>query len=253
MIVIIIFLPLLLLPVAALLAGHLAFLATGSRGIRIAMVVLVLCAPFWDLIPGWLAYRQAVQDLGGQRIHRRVVTDGYLDLTQIDAFKAWRTLNASGFRFIEIKRTVPAQFDPLRSLEQRPGYYVYRRYELGSAECAETDAILRNSIQRLDKYCFSVTWHATPVSRYAYEFHSRKPLEGYSWPRPVLASWQHVRDLETGDITAESYSIEYTPWFWTLQFFPWTYDQDETGQPFHFDLYGVLMPPTNDSKVTPDA
>lgn len=247
------FLPLLLLPVVALFAGHLAFVATGSRGIRIAVVVFVLCAPFWDVIPGWLAYRQAVHDLGGQRIYRKVVTDGYLDLARTGHSSLWKSLDHSGFHFIEMRRTVPAAFGPLHSLEQHPGYYVYRRYERGSPECAETDAILKNSVNHLDKYCFSVTWHATPVSRYAYEFHFLEPLEDYSWLRPVLATWQRVTDLKTGEVVAESYSIQYTPWFWTLNFLPWTYDRDEAGKPFHFDLYGVLMPPTNDSKVTPDA
>ena len=252
MIALSILLAIVLLIVIAAWVAHLTFRRTQSRWVQAGAFVLVLWLPFWNVIPGWLAYRKAVQELGGQRIYQTVQAEGFLDSQRIDSSMPWLALKSWPFRYVEIERTYPR--GPLMALEQRPGYYEYRLHARGAPEC-EATATIANIDRVFDKFglkdlCVSSRWRPSARSRYEWDGGGWEPLPHQPWPGNVYVAWQRLADRQTGKVIAESYMLEFRPWYWP--FFSPQHTRDETGKSLTFDPATIILVPETATEEDPN-
>lgn len=190
-----------LLAIAFLIAvaagvAHIAFRWMHSRWAQVGVFVLVLWLPFWNVIPGWIAYHNAVREIGGRRIYQVVQAEGYLNLHSTDRARPWLGLKGSPFRYIEIERTHPG-WDTFRALEQRPGFYEYRLFKRGATECRATETIA-NIDELFDSFglrglCVSSTWRSSPISRYTWDGGGWEPLPGSAFLACCQAATSRAR------------------------------------------------------------
>jgi hypothetical protein len=228
---------------AGVAAGRIAYAATGKRWVQAVAVVAVVWLPFWDVIPGWIMYQKAVRELGGVRIEKTAVVDGYLDRTRgVDCYDCWERLEEFRYEYVEteIQHGKPGSPTPT------PGYYQFRLHLSAAPEScpSATTAVAANiGWYRPDsKYCLSVSRSDEPVSQYEYEWSTQGwvPMRG-SWPIDV--GWSRVRDLRSGITIAQAYRFRYVSWLGHIIGFPrWEYTRSETGRPLYFDLRDVLIP-----------
>jgi len=202
--------------------GRLAASWSGRRWIQIPVTVVALWLPFWDVIPGVIAYHAASRNLSGVHVYRTVEADGYLDLRQDTDLDAWSSLPSSPYLYVEIH----SDRRPLSSVDT-PGYYELTLALRGSPTCAAVEAVPHVAILRqaegLGHFCPVVLQRDQPVSRYEIESSQTwEPLGKYSWPRPVEAQWTRIKDRIADVILAEAYTLRYRPWISTMGLDRWS-------------------------------
>ena len=122
----------------AIWVGFAVHKKTQKRWMQVATSLFVLWLPFWDVIPGYLAYRKSVDTTGGVRIYRIVAAEGYLSGWVDTCFDCWRGLKHSPFRYIEVERTKPNGL--LQDIEPLPGYYDDRLVTSSSPDVVRVSA-----------------------------------------------------------------------------------------------------------------
>ena len=232
----------------AIWVGFAVFNKTKKRWHQVVTSLFMLWLPFWDVIPGYLAYRDTVDTMGGVRIHRVVTAEGFLTESIDDCFDCWRALKDSPYRYIEVERTKPD--GQLKEFEPLPGYYEYRLISRSSLECAQLYRHFSyfDSIGLKD-LCVSSTRREQPLSRYRIQGHSwqgmrsGRRLVGLSAPDVELTE-QMVIDRETGAVIAEAHAVRYISWIAKLLAIPaWQYSSNiSSGIRTDFELTEVIKP-----------
>jgi hypothetical protein len=232
----------------AIWMGFSVFKSTQKRWKQVVTSLFMLWLPFWDVIPGYLAYRNTVDTMGGVRIHRVVTAEGYFTGSIDDCFDCWRELKHSPYQYIEVERTKPG--GRLKEFEPLPGYYEYRLIPRTSSECAPLSMHYSyfDSIG-LNDLCVLSTHREQPLSRYRIEGHSWQGLKsgrrlvGLRVPE-VEVTAQMVIDRETSEVIAEAHAVRYMSWIAQFLAIPgWQYSSNRSsGIRTDFELTEVIKP-----------
>ncbi len=197
---------------AGAVVGH----RTGLPWLRVGVMVAVACLPVWDVLPGFIAYRAAVESLGGWHVYRVASAEGYLDLREDTDIGVWSTLLGSPFRYVEIwsrRRPLSSEIDP--------AYYALSLAPPGSAECGagplpQNVKVLQEG-EGLGDRCPTVQRHDAPVSEFVVRASAGwEPVPQSRWLRPLEEQWTRVEERSGRGRLAESVVLRYRPWLSTL-------------------------------------
>lgn len=232
----------------AVYLGRAARRASGKRWHQVAITALVLWLPLWDVIPGYILYRQAIREIAGVRIHRTVEVEGYLDLTAGLVHHAWWGQANSPYQYTEV--WIPTGDPQPNSLTAEPGYYEFRLAPRDRPECAPFDA--QQWISDWDKFrahtglqdwCVAATRRDAPISRYEYS------LDGYQYPtrgmfRPVRIGCHRARDRVQDEVIAEACVVSFDSWLSQWLAVPvWRHRRTDDGEPIRLSVTkNVLLP-----------
>jgi len=210
--------------------------ASGKRWHQVAVTALVLWLPLWDVIPGYILYRQAIREISGVRIHRTVEVEGYLDLSRGLVHQAWWGQANFPYQYTEV--WIPTGDPQPNSLTAKPGYYEFRLAPRDRPECAPFDA--QQWIHAWDKFrantglqdwCVVATRRDAPISQYELVPESdRFPTRGAF--RPVSTGCWRVRDRLAQEIIAEACTVSFDSWLSRWLAVPvWRHRNLASGQP----------------------
>jgi hypothetical protein len=228
------------------LVGHWVYRKKGSRWLQLAATLFALWLPLWDAIPGYLLYQKAIRAIGGVRIHQTVYAEGYLDHTAVLGH-CWRELPSTPYAYCENVEADSA-YSSLGPLNAKAGYYEYRLAPIDAPECAPFREHLNvEYMQRqyqLGPRCVVATRRDEPFSRFEYS-HGSEFLPS-PWPvPPVLARWDRVRDLATGQTVAQATRLNYILWILRPirnHPFQWNYKRDQSDQFISLIPQDVIQP-----------
>jgi hypothetical protein len=206
--------------------GGVVYRARQSRIAGILTTALLFVVPIWDLPAGLAMYSRFVNELGGNRVFKTVVADGYLNLTNFGDYDsavgtlANAKLSATAFEqfpysYVELHVATTHQFDFI----QQTGYWEIRLSGRGQPECKPFEDWASTSSYRerhphLDEWCVVAQRRDEPLSRFQWEVsRGREKLPGPRWLPPVWATWERITDRETSETLAQSYALRYESWF----------------------------------------
>jgi hypothetical protein len=209
--------------------------ASGKRWHQVAVMALVLWLPLWDVIPGYILYRQAIREISGVRIHRTVEVEGYLDLTRGLVRDAWRDQLNSPYEYTEV--WIPTRDPQPNSLTAEPGYYEFRLAPRDRPECAPFDAQQINDWDKfrastgLQDRCVVATRRDAPISRYELALESEW-LPASRVIDLVEAGCWRVRDRLADEVIAEACTVSFDSWLSRWIGVPvWRHRNLASGQP----------------------
>ncbi|MBS0393489.1 MAG: hypothetical protein JSR54_02630 [Proteobacteria bacterium] len=230
---------------AAWLAGAWVGHRTGLPWLRVGVTAVILCLPAWDVLPGYIAYRSAIQAHGGWHLYRVAAAEGYLDLREDTDIGVWSRLTGSSFRYIEIwsrRRPLSSEIDP--------AYYELSLAPPGSAGCG--DGPLPQNVKVLQEgeglgaSCPAVQRHDAPISEFVVRSSAGwEDLPRSAWLRPLEEKWTRVEERSGRSTLAETVVLRYRPWISTLGFgdlIPPFVSAAVTGRSVPLNLAAVLKP-----------
>lgn len=224
-------------------AGMAAYRWKGKRWLQVTLTLIVLWLPFWDVIPGYILYRQAVREVGGVRIYKTVEADGYLDLTDTDCVSCWSRLVESKYRYLEVRRT--GNSGVLKAIERGTGYYVYRLAPLGDRRCQAFESLPNArrlaSLYRLGERCVYSTFSESQSSNVVISRGSDSYQKSSPWP--VTLDWTRVVDRRSPGQLAEAVQVHFFSRLSRLIDIPsWSYTKLPTGERIRIHIEEVLKP-----------
>lgn len=228
----------------ALLIGRWAYRKSGSRLRQLVATIIALWIPLWDVVPGYLMYRNAIGEIGGVRIQRTVRADGYLD--RVLRNDCWKRLKSSPYAYCE-EEVGNSRRSSLGVLNAKAGYYEYRLSPIDSPECApfreQLNAPAMQEAYRLGPNCVVVTRRDSPISQYEYLQEDSSMLT--IWPVPqIYASWFQVQDRLSGETIAQATQLKYDIWISRVLRLPigWNYRTTDNGDPIRLLPRDVIQP-----------
>jgi hypothetical protein len=244
--------------VIGILIGRSVYGEIGERRKRLVVIALVTWVPFWDLLPGYIAFRHAAHKYGGVRIHERVKAQGYLDLDcSYRCETRWTDLAQHSHHYLEVYIERPSVMSGARPSTTlpilKPGYYQFFTKRITPAECQiERHLPDRRSYYVTDDWknwspsknylqniCVIAQRTDRSRSRYQYTSAHRERLSEYPHWLPIWADWRKVTDRKTSRVIAQSYRVYFRWWF--LPSSPiWSYDSSE--KEFLFNIPDVIQP-----------
>lgn len=228
--------------VLGLLIGRWAFRRTGRRLFQLMATIIALWIPLWDVVPGYLTYKNAIDEIGGVRIQRTAQAAGYLDRVHRDC---WRYLTSSPYAYCE--NEAGGSQSLLGPLNSKAGYYEYRLSPIASDACApfreQLNAGPMQETYKLGPNCVVAMRRDSPISQYEYR-------QGANWlpsiwpVPPVYASWFRVQDRLSGETIAQATHLQYDIWISRVIKLPigWSYRNMENGDPIRFSPRDVIQP-----------
>ena len=238
-----------------LLIGKWVNMMWSLRWLQVAVVVLWVVWPLWDVIPAKAQFDDLARREAGVHVYRTVSgVEGYWASGDTDCDNCgWRGGEGDfPYRYFEKQRTKNrALLDPIAGTryagpDDEVGFFQYRIGTPGSTECKERSLPglpeSHSSVSRRTGGCVYVTRTDKPISEYAYQRTNGFDLKGTKWV-PIRASTARAFRLENGQTLAFSATFIYVPWV-CRNLIPTlckTWQAPEHG-PFSFDLETVLIP-----------